>query len=180
MSNPLHSKSLEESQSLQWLSKNASFMRNTTGNLKRRGSFDSFRETIRSPSSLGIEMMQPDVHREVEEEIKVESPFRTEFHSNAFLKDGREMDVMRSPSTLLDLSDNIYRKGKVLIRIANIEAQYILANLLHQTRHGFLSRSLSEFETSFKEREDNEATHCVFPNKIHQSQNQRKDLAKSK
>jgi len=107
--------SLDESDNLLWMSKNTSVIRMASNQIKRKGSFDSFCEMIKS-STPGIELVlqkNPDVFKEFEEEKKEEGFRNSELMSkDQFFKDDNT-EIDRSPSILLDISDNIYRKGKV-------------------------------------------------------------------
>ena len=110
-------RALDESDNLLWVSKNPSMVRNSP-NFKRKGSFDSFCEMIKS-SSPGIELVLQK-NPENEEESKEQFFQSVEIGSKEHcLKEEENLDMERSPSMLLDIGDNICRKGKVKIFFLN-------------------------------------------------------------
>lgn len=116
MSSSLIDKSLEESQKLLWVSRKGSLMQ-PLSTIKRKQSLDSFASLIKD-SALDIELVAPINKNFIEFEEKKGDIIRThpENRSNLFANEDI-LIVDRSPSTLLDINDNIYRKGKVIFSL---------------------------------------------------------------
>lgn len=109
MSSSLIDKSLEESQKLLWVSRKGSLMQ-PLSTIKRKQSLDSFASLIKD-SALDIELVAPNNKNLIEFEEKKGDINRIhpENRSNLFANEDI-LIVDRSPSTLLDINDNIYRK----------------------------------------------------------------------
>lgn len=113
MSSALIDKSLEESQKLMWISRKGSMIQ-PRSTIKRKQSLDSFASLIKD-SALDIELVAPINKKFMEFEEKKGDIYSShqENRSNIFANEDILM-VDRSPSILLDINDNIYRKGKVI------------------------------------------------------------------
>lgn len=126
-------RALDESDNLLWVSKNPSIVRPNSPNFKRKGSFDSFCDMIKT-SSPGIELVLQK-NAENEEESKEQFFQSVEFGSKENgLKEEENFDIERSPSMLLDIGDNIYRKGKVNIFFLHFPYKFYASQYFIQTR----------------------------------------------
>lgn len=102
MTSPNLPKSLDDSSNILWMSRNASLIRRPSFYIQRKQSLDSFSNLIRASADIELALR----NSENEEE-------KGDFKHNNYDSFIDEMDFIRSPSALLDISDNIYRKGKV-------------------------------------------------------------------
>lgn len=124
-------RALDESDNLLWVSKNPSIVRPNSPTFKRKGSFDSFCDMIKT-SSPGIELVlrnNPENEEESKEQLFQSVEIGSKEHR---LKEEENLDMERSPSMLLDIGDNIYRKGKVNFFFYIFLINSMLANILYK------------------------------------------------
>ena len=108
-------KSIDESDNLFWMSRNASLLKPPSTSFKRKKSLDSFMNIFK-PSDA-IELAFQNIEKSFEEVKDELFDENQKFHQNHSLKAtliGANLDIDRSPSVFLDINDNIYRKGKVI------------------------------------------------------------------
>lgn len=97
---------LEESDNLHWVSRNSSILKPLSTALRRKQSFDSLAKLF-NKTPLYIELALQD-----NEELKENEDILSFSKKGVFLNE-EDMDINRSPSVLLEIGDNIYRKSKV-------------------------------------------------------------------
>lgn len=106
MTSSFLTKSLDESSNFLWISRNNSISRRPSFFMKRKQSLDSFSTQIRFSVDIELTFRNKGDIREFEEK-KIHN---SQNNYDNFID---EVEIMRSPSALLDINDNIYRKGKV-------------------------------------------------------------------